>query len=383
MFINALKMAKTSGKVIIRSKGFIVFGLLLPLFATFLINVWYRYPYRDTVEEMCDLKNVDQQIAYDVDFHRFPVKIYDTLMNDESTAICRSLDSAGMFQIFRADATELSDSEIDSSISRSTANDRISAIVVLREDVSATELYSLGEDPRFELFKTALESELAAPGEALAAPSILLVSGDGEEVDYKRTNNFAYSLAFGCLAFVFGGILILSTVLNEKSDKVYSRILLTSADKRSYFLSKALLSLALTLEQVTVMTVTFALFVHKDIGVTTFQYFFIMLTVGIVFDLISLVGGLFFHSIAAGAIFSFSIFAFSNLISGTYFDIADASEVFKKTALLMPQRWAMFSVTRFLNGDSSGYPLMLCVTAAYLVIIFVVGTIGLRLREED
>ena len=43
----------------------------------------------------------------------------------------------------------------------------------------------------------------------------------------------------------------------------------------------------------------------------------------------------------------------------------------------------MFSVTRFLNGDSSGYPLMLCVTAAYLVIIFVVGTIGLRLREEE
>ena len=71
------------------------------------------------------------------------------------------------------------------------------------------------------------------------------------------------------------------------------------------------------------------------------------------------------------------------LLAGTYFDISQATELYKKVALLMPQRWALFAVSRFMGGDSSGYSLILCVSAAYLVIIFVVGVLGLRLQEEE
>jgi hypothetical protein len=43
----------------------------------------------------------------------------------------------------------------------------------------------------------------------------------------------------------------------------------------------------------------------------------------------------------------------------------------------------MFSVNRFMNGDNSGFTLMLSVTGAYLVIIFVIGSLGLRAREQE
>ena len=80
---------------------------------------------------------------------------------------------------------------------------------------------------------------------------------------------------------------------------------------------------------------------------------------------------------------AFVIWSFSALVSGAYFDISEASETYQKAALLMPQRWALVTVTRFMKNDNSGYPLLLCVTAGYLVIMFVIGLMGLRFAEKE
>ena len=47
MFINALRMAKSSGKLILRNKAFIVIGILIPVLSTLFINLWYRIPAAD------------------------------------------------------------------------------------------------------------------------------------------------------------------------------------------------------------------------------------------------------------------------------------------------------------------------------------------------
>ena len=132
-----------------------------------------------------------------------------------------------------------------------------------------------------------------------------------------------------------------------------------------------------------VLIVGVILFIKSDIGITPLQFFAVIFLTGLIFDLMSLCAGLYFDTMAPAAILAFVIWAISALIAGTYFDISGASELYKKASLLMPQRWAMFTINRFMNGDSSGYTLMLCVTAAYLVIIFVIGVLGLRVREQD
>ena len=86
---------------------------------------------------------------------------------------------------------------------------------------------------------------------------------------------------------------------------------------------------------------------------------------------------------AGSAFLSFVIWSMSALLSGSYFDIAGASENYKRVALLMPERWAMFSVSRFQSGSAGGYSLIFCATMAYLIIIFVVGILGLKLNEEE
>ena len=50
MFKNALRLAKYSAKLIIRNKAFLVIGILIPLLAPFLMNMWYKIPTDEKVE---------------------------------------------------------------------------------------------------------------------------------------------------------------------------------------------------------------------------------------------------------------------------------------------------------------------------------------------
>ncbi len=385
MFINALRMAKSSGKLILRNKAFIVIGILIPVLSTLFLDLWYRMPAADLSDNVHELATVDEQMAYNVDFYRYPVKVYDTVMDERTKDICYNLNSAGMFQIFRADASDMTDEQIMDNAKYTADEDHVNAIIVLREDPADTDLYLVGEsgDERFDLLKSGLETELAGEGTEYKTPEVTFVSGGGDEVDYYKTRNVSFCIAISTLAFVFGGVLILNTVFSEKKDNVYSRLLLTGASKASYLLSKIILSVAIALIQAVLMLINFTFFVKSDIGISPLQFFTVAFLTGLTFGLLSLCAGLYFDSMAPAAILSFVIWAISALIAGTYFDISGASELYKKASLLMPQRWAMFSVNRFMNGDSSGYSLLLTVAVAYWVIIFVVGVLGLRVREQE
>ncbi len=383
MLINALRLAKSSGKLILRNKAFLVIGILIPVLSTLLIDVWYRMPAADKSYDVHELSSYDEQMAYNVDYYRFPVKIYDTVMDQKTHNICYSLNAAGMFQIFRADAVGMTDQQIMEDVDHTADEDRAGAIVILHENPEDTVLYSVGEDDRFELFEESLKNALATDDTSYEAPDVTFISSGGDEVDYNKTRNISYCVAIASLAFVFGGVLILNTVFSEKKANVYSRILLTNADRGSYLLSKVILSIAISLVQALFMIISFILLVRSEVGLSNLQFFTVVFLTGLIFNLLSLCTGLCFDTMAPAAILAFVIWSISALIAGTYFDISGASEIYKKASLLMPQRWAMFSVNRFMNGDNSGFTLMLSVTGAYLVIIFVIGSLGLHAREQE
>ncbi len=383
MLINALRLAKSSGKLILRNKAFLVIGILIPVLSTLLIDVWYRMPAADNSYDVHELSSYDEQMAYNVDYYRFPVKIYDTVMDQKTHNICYSLNAAGMFQIFRADAVGMTDQQIMEDVDHTADEDHAGAIVILHENPEDTVLYSVGEDDRFELFEESLKNALATDDTSYEAPDVTFISSGGDEVDYNKTRNISYCVAIASLAFVFGGVLILNTVFSEKKANVYSRILLTNADRGSYLLSKVILSIAISLVQALFMIISFILLVRSEVGLSNLQFFTVVFLTGLIFNLLSLCTGLCFDTMAPAAILAFVIWSISALIAGTYFDISGASEIYKKASLLMPQRWAMFSVNRFMNGDNSGFTLMLSVTGAYLVIIFVIGSLGLHAREQE
>lgn len=384
MLNNALRMAKSTAKLLLRNKAFLVVGILIPLIATVCMNLWNNMDKQEKKDEVYELESMNTQIAYQVDFYRYPVKVYDKIYNEESKNFCDNLDAAGVFQIFRVDVSNVSEDEIMDSVKFTPKNDKVGAIIVLEDNFSDSTIYEIGEDDRFDLlvnsFELAVKNHNAVSGDSVV--TYVSVKSD-DDIDYYETRTVGYCIAIATIAFVFGGVLVLGTILQEKQDHVYSRILLTKANKASYLLSKIFLVIGTSLFQAIVMLLAFVLFVRADIGITVFQFFIVVFLEGLIFNLLSVCTGLFCKSMAGSAFLSFVIWSLSALLSGSYFDISGASETYRKVALLMPERWALFSVSRFQNGNSSGYSLMLCATLAYLVIIFVIGILGLKLNDEE
>jgi len=49
----------------------------------------------------------------------------------------------------------------------------------------------------------------------------------------------------------------------------------------------------------------------------------------------------------------------------------------------MPHHWFMDAVEMVLIGDSKAYSMVICVTAAYLIITICLGCVGLKLKENE
>lgn len=384
MFANALRMTKSVAKLLLRNKAFPVVGIIIPFCATLLINIWSGMSRVEKTDLVYELESMDTMIAYQVDFNRFPVKVYDLRNSDKNREICEALNGAGLFQIFYTDVSKETADDIDKNIKESALEDKIGAIIILADNVDDIKIYSVGEDERFDLLKNTLEIVANNNLKMNSEASLQLVAVNNDnDVDYYKTRDFAYCLAIACIAFIFGGVLILSTVISEKQDHVYDRIMLTTASKASYLLSKLMLTVGFALLQSLVMVICLNLFVKVDIGISGMQFFMILFMMGLIFNLISLCTGLFCNSVAAASFLAFSVWSISALLAGTYFDISSASDLYKKVAMIMPERWAIMAVSRLQQGDNSGYSIMLCATGAFLVIIFVVGVLGLRFSDED
>ena len=385
MITNAFRMSKSSLKLLLRSGGFLIIGILIPLAATLLINIWSGVNELERTDSVYELPQMDTQMAYLVNFNCLPVKIYDRANNDESKRLCIKLTEAGIFQIFRVDCSDNSMEEIIDSAKQSALNDKVGAILILEESFEESKLFYIGEDTRFSLFQDALKlcfQNLSEESEDSSRVTYVIANSGGD-VNYYKTREFSYCIAIASIAFIFGGVLILGTTMTEKQDHVYSRIMLTTATKTSYILSKIILILGLSLIQSSVMTISFTFFVKADIGISVLQFACILFLQGIIFNLLSVCAGLFCNSMPAAAFLAFTMWSISALMAGTYFDISGANDLYKKVALLMPQRWALLAATKFQNADHSAYPMIFCVTAAYLLVILVVGILGLKLNEEE
>lgn len=394
MIQNANRMAKVTGKLIFRNKGFIFIGVVIPFLATLLINLWVKERPTTVEDTVIEIESMDEHLQNSVNYNCLCVKVYDSRNDENSISLCRTLARKGLFQIFRVDTSAYTYDEIMENARFTALNDKVGAILLLHPE-EEIELYQVGEDKRFDLFKDSLLSGIALqkfknahpeaelPSESIKSEMHLLNVNSGTDIDYYSVREVGYCIAIVTIAFVFGGILILGVVLNEKQDNVYSRIMLTGADRRSYILSKAIVVIAVSLVQTLSMIICFMLFVKVDLGMNVFQFGCIMLAEGIVFNFLSLCVGLLINSVVAGSVMGFAVWSVSSLLSGAYFDISGASEWFKKIAVLMPQRWAMIWTGMIKNSEPNVYLCIFLVTLAYLFVILVIGLLGFRMNEND
>lgn len=418
MFYHIWKMFQMTAKGLLRSRGFLFFVVIVPFMATLILNVKNTGDVITEAGAVTDLTKLDAKVAYSNHYTMFSIKVYDSSRSELTKAFLEEISHAGMFQIYRVDTGNIGEKKIQESMKNTSLNDNVGAILYVGEGFSkelldgkirnSVTIYKSSDDSRFEMFTSTAkglleryallgngvhsENELLNKIEknSIEVPALKQVELTGEksffnmDVDHEKTGTFGNAMAILTIAFVFSGIMILGTLLNEKRNLVYTRIMLTKAGDVTYLISKILIVLFTSLFQTCIAVISYTFLVKKDVGVSLLEFGIIVFLMGLLFNMVSVCIGIFVHSEMTASYLAFIVWTITALLGGMYFDISNASGIFRKVSMLMPQRWALKAAFMFMQGNAkAAYPMLFTATTAYITVIMVAGMIGLKLNRKE
>ncbi len=414
-------LIKMGIKLLLRNKVFLFFLLVIPVFPAYILHIKMDYsfysegPKKETVLE---LKSYEDKAVYAGETSTCIVKVYDASKSDLSEYILHQMTECGMFSICRADVCSLTETEVHQIAERDAFNDRAGMLLYLKTNFDEAVLsgeweegiksYIVSEDERQNIFITELKELLIRIKQVQSTVGndtgliLEVLEAVQKELPQKRLVNFAgkdeivltqqqtnqkaqigYAFAIITLGFLFCGVCVAHSVIEEQNNKVFTRIMLTEMNGQKYFLSKFVLTLIISLLQTGVLAVCLICMKTLDVGMSLPSFLLIIFLLGLIFSTISLLFGVIIGDVMSSNYAVFSIWSISALLAGLYFPLDDTTKALKTLSYLMPQKWFMDASELLLAGDKSAYSMVLCVTVAYLIVIISVGGVVLKSKKYE
>lgn len=417
-FIILLKM---NIKLLLRNKSFIFFLIVTPIISVIILGLKMETSIGDNIykEEINELKDTSSKAIYygSSQSSAFIVKVYDSSMTELSDYILEKIAGKGIFFVCRADTREMTDEEVSRQAEKDAFNDRAGAILYLKKDFDkgvaegniqkSVITYRVSDDKRFKIFtetltgyleqfnmlyntgietKEALEIMQAMQKEQPVKEIITLSKKDDIVLDNKQSsfkNKIGYAFAIITLGFIFCGVCVAYTVIEEQENKVYTRIMLSGINMFEYLAVKLVMSIVISGMQTGVLGICIYARGKLDFGIDKMVFLGIIFLLGLVFSVLSLCTGVLIGDIMGANYAVFTVWSISGLLAGTYFPLDSTSSTLKAISYLMPQKWFIKASEMLLSGDKNAYIMLLCVTVAYLIIIASIGGIGLKIKHHD
>lgn len=414
-------LVKMGLKLLFRNKGFMFFLLATPILSVFILGVKMEHTiYLDESDkkEVLELKDYTKKAVYKGDTSTCIIKVYDASNSELSEYVLGQMAASGMFSVCRADVSKLTEEEVEKVAKKDAFDDRAGLLLYLKEDFDEAvlegaweqgiKLYAVSEDARQKFFiteftdllarvkqiQTAADNDIASIlktltgiQEHLPQKKVVSLAGRNEIVlTEKQVNQRAqigYAFAFITLGFLFCGVCVAHSVIEEQNNKVFTRVMLTKIKSREYFISKFVLVLVISVVQTLILAVCLTLIPQLDVGIGILSFLMVIFLLGLIFSTLSLLLGVVLGDVMSSNYAVFAIWSISALLAGLYFPLNDTTEALKAISYLMPQRWFMDASERLLTGDKSAYSMLLCVTAAYLIAILSVGGVGLKIKKYE
>lgn len=419
------ELFKSSLKILLRNKGFWFFLLAFPILSMLILNlkedeVSKYKDKKDTEYAIKELSSLNSKVIYAVEGmeYYYTVKVYDSSKSELSDYVLEQLLDTGMVYICRYNSEKMTEAELSEQIKKDADNDKIGSILYFSSDFeeellsgeleNAVKLYRSSDDERKELVETTFKNELSmllslakqVNGEkeqlleVLETKEEMLPKKNVKQVHVDKTSSLnltqkgykqciGFSFAVLTLCSLFGGIFISYTVIEERNNRILQRIMMSKTDIVSYIVSKILLSVFVSLLQTGIMAIGVFFVIKPEYGINRWEYLFLIAMQGIIFNTLSLCVGVLLGNAMSANYAAFTIWSISALLSGLYFPIDGTSGLFKNLSNLMPQYWSMKATEMFLTGDLSAYRMILCVTAAFLLVILSVGAVGLKMKQGE
>ncbi len=413
-----IELVKTSLKLLLRNKGFLFFLLATPALSAFILSVKMDHAiYADDSEKevILELKDCTDKAVYTGDTSACIIKAYDASNSELSEYVLNQMAATGMFSVCRADASNLTEDEVEEIAKKDAFDDRSGMLLYLKVDFDeavldgaweqSVQLYVVSEDERQELFVTELTDLFARIKQVqsftgnditailemltdiqdkLPEKRIVNLAGREElaltEQQINQRTQIGYAFAFITLGFLFCGVCVAHSVIEEQNNKVFTRIMLTKLSSRDYFISKFVVAVIISVMQTLVLAVCLSFIRGLDVGMSGVSFLVVIFLLGLIFGTISLLLGVVLGDVMSSNYAVFAIWSISALLAGLYFPLDTTTKALKALSYLMPQRWFMDASELLLVGDKSAYSMLLCVTAAYLIIIISVGGVGLKVK---
>lgn len=416
-----IALVKMSLKLLLRNKGFLFFLIVTPILSTVILSIKMDHTvYSDNSDKelVMELNDYVEKAVYVGDTSACIIKVYDASNSELSEYVLNQMTGTGMFSVCRADVSGLTEEEIDDAAKRDAFDDRAGMLLYLKDDFDEAvlsgnweqgiKLYAVSEDERQEIFVTELTELLGRikqvqtiVGDDVTVMLEMLTEIE-DELPEKEVVNFAakeaieltekqinqrtqigYAFAFITLGFLFCGVCVAHSVIEEQNNKVFTRVLLTKLSGRDYFISKFAVAIVISLMQTIVLAICLSFIPGLDVGMSMISFLFIIFLLGLIFGTLSLLIGVIIGDVMSSNYAVFAIWSISALLAGLYFPLDDTTKALKTLSYLMPQRWFMDVSELLLVGDKSAYSVVLCVTVAYLIVIISVGGVGLKIKRYE
>lgn len=416
-----IALVKMSLKLLLRNKGFLFFLIVTPILSTLILSIKMEHTvYSDNSDKelVMELNDHTEKAVYVGDTSACIIKVYDASNSELSEYVLNQMVRTGMFSVCRADVGGLTEEKIEEAAKRDAFDDRVGMLLYLKDDFDEAvlsgeweqgiKLYAVSEDERQEIFVTELTDLLGrikqvqtVVGDDVTVMLEMLTEME-DQLPEKEVVNFAgkeaieltekqinqrtqigYAFAFITLGFLFCGVCVAHSVIEEQNNKVFTRVLLTKLSGREYFISKFAVAIVISLMQTIVLAICLFFIPGLDVGMSMISFLFIIFLLGLILGTLSLLIGVILGDVMSSNYAIFAIWSISALLAGLYFPLDDTTKALKTLSYLMPQRWFMDASELLLVGDKSAYSVVLCVTIAYLIVIISVGGVGLKIKRYE
>lgn len=416
-----ISLIKMSIKLLLRNKGFLFFLIVTPVLSSFILNMKADHTvYNDfgAAPAIIELDECTRKAVYMGDTSAFIVKVYDASLSELSEYILGKMAETGIFSVCRCDVSNLTEEEVLTQARKDAFDDRAGMLFYLKEDFepavlkgdweSGMQLYVVSEDERRALFESELENLLVQIKQAQTIagadskgiidilntitegmPEKQIVSLAGKK-DIQLTagqinqkTQIGYAFAIITLGFLFCGVYVAHTVIEEQNNKVFTRVMLSRVTEREYFFSKFVVVFAISIMQTLVLAVCLFAVKGIDFGINRWSFLLVIFLLGLIFSTLSLLAGVLIGDVMSSNYAVFSIWSISALLAGLYFPLNDTAAALKTLSYLMPQRWFMKVSEMLLVQDKGAYSVLLYVTGAYLIVIISLGSVGLKMKRSE
>lgn len=416
-----ISLVKMNLKLLLRNKGFLFFLLMTPILSTFILSLRVEHAVYQEVGEasnIIELNDCTEKAVYLGDTSAYIVKVYDASNSELSNYVLEKMTETGMFSVCRCDVTDMTEEEVLAQAKKDAFDDRTGVLLYLKKDFeqavmdgdlqSGMQLYDVSEDERQELFENEFTNLLEQIKQAqqivgtdtnaiiemlediasqIPGKKIINLAGkDDIELTSEQINQktqIGYAFAIITLGFLFCGVCVAHTVIEEKNNKVFIRVMLSKVSSREYFFSKFIVSVIICILQTIVLAFGLSAVKGLDLGINKFSFLLVIFLLGLVFSTLSLLVGIVLGDVMNSNYAIFSIWSISALLAGLYFPLDDTTPALKTLSYLMPQRWFMNASEMLLAGDKGAYSMLLYVTLAYLIVIISVGSVGLKMQRSE